>query len=225
ADTEGIAVWRVDDRARADHRLLTGDPSAAQNAGFVFDHPLEVPGLSWTFHAARDAQYLVAHGSVVAWMVLVGGLLLDSLLGTFLLILTGRTAQIESIVSERTRQLSQTTGALAQELRQRELAEHALRASENQLRSVTESAHDAIIIADADGRILRWNQAAERCFGYSEAEALARPVVMLIPERLRGAHDAGLANLRAGGVPKLIDRTVEVRGLRKDGTEIPTEVS
>ena len=113
-------------------------------------------------HAARDGQYLVAHQSLTAWIVLIGGLLLVSLLGTFLLILTGRTARIELLVAERTRRLSQTKDALEQELHDREQAEHALRASENQFRSVSESANDAIIIADPDGRILRWNQAAER---------------------------------------------------------------
>ncbi len=225
ADVDGLGLWIENDRAPAGSRLLTGDPSAAENAGFLYQHSLEVPGLSWTVHAARDGRYLVAQRSLNAWIVLIGGLLLDSLLGTFLLILTGRTTRIESLVSERTHQLSQTMDALEQELHDRKLAEHALRSSENQFRSVTESANDAIIIADPHGRILRWNQAAERCFGYSEEEALGQCVAMLIPDRLRAAHEAGLASLRAGGVPRLIDRTLEVRGLRKDGSEIPLEIS
>ena len=224
-DVKGIALWLENDRAPDGKRRLAGHSRGAGSGGFAFSHALAVPGLAWTVHAARDGQSLVAQRSPSAWFVLLGGLLLDSLLGTFLLILTGRTARIESLVSERTQQLSQTMDALEQELRERELAEQALRSSENQFRSVTESANEAIVIAGADGRILRWNQAAQHCFGYSEAEALGEPVGLLIPERLRAAHEAGVERLRRGGVPQLIDRTLEMPGLRKDGSEVPLEIS
>src|SRR5205814_9104089 len=52
-----------------------------------------------------------------------------------------------------------------------------------------------------------------------------RPVGMLTPERLRGAYGAGLERLRAGGVVRLVDRTLELLGLRKNDTEIPLEIS
>jgi PAS domain S-box-containing protein len=224
-DPTAIALWVESDRAPQDHRLLTGQPSDPGSGGFAFGRALAVPGLSWTLHAVRSADSLVAHRSPSEWFVLLGGLLLDSLLGTFLLILTGRAARVESLVAERTQQLSRTTEALEQELRERELAEQALRASENQFRSVTESANDAIIIADLEGRILRWNEAAHRYFGYREEEALGQPVAMLIPPRLRGAHETAVARLRAGGLPRLIDRTLEVQGLHKNGTEVPLEIS
>src|SRR5262249_49389957 len=68
-------------------------------------------------------------------------------------------------------------------------------------------------------------QAAQRDFGYAEAEALGRPVGMLIPELMRGEHESALAHLRAGGVPRLIDRPLVVRGLRKNGSEMPVEIS
>src|SRR5262249_7941751 len=149
---EGMALWLVDNRAPSGDRALTGDPAAARGAGFVVARSLQVPGIAWTVYAARDRQYLVAHGSLSAWIVLIGGLVLDSLLGTFLLILTGRTARIESIVSERTHQLSQTTDALEQEFHDREVAEHALRSSENQLRSVTDELQRAKEAAEAGNR-------------------------------------------------------------------------
>ncbi len=225
ADLEGVVLRIEDDRAPAEARLLWGTPGGADPDEFAYHRSLESAGLRWSLHVERDTRYLVAHRSLSSWFVLLGGLLLDSLLGTFLLMMTGRTARIESLVSERTQQLSLAMDALEQELLDGELVQHALRSSENQLRSVTESANDAIIIANADGRILRWNFAAERCFGYSEQEAIGVSVSMLVPERLRGAHEAGMARLRAGEVPGLVDRTLEVRGLRKDAAEMPLEIS
>jgi len=50
---------------------------------------------------------------------------------------------------------------------------------------------DAIIAADASGAIKLWNPGAERMFGYAEAEALGRPLDLIIPERLRKRHSDG----------------------------------
>lgn len=101
----------------------------------------------------------------------------------------------------------------------------ALRESEMKYRSVAQSANDAIISADQDGRIIAWNTGARRIFGYDEDEVLGRPLTLLMPERFRGDHERGLARVRASGKPKLIGKTTELAGVRKDGTEFPLELS
>jgi PAS domain S-box-containing protein len=108
---------------------------------------------------------------------------------------------------------------------ERARAEAALRESELRLRNLTESANDAIVTADADGRIISWNRCAERIFGYTPEEALGQPLTLIIPERFRPAHDEGMARARAGGERRVIGRTVELAGLRKDGAEFPIELS
>jgi PAS domain S-box-containing protein len=114
---------------------------------------------------------------------------------------------------------------------ERKNAEEKLAESERRFRAVTESANDAIITGAGAGAgagagdIVGWNTAAERLFGYSEAEIIGQPLTVLMPERFRNLHSAGLARVVAGGTPHIIGKTVELAGLRKDGSEFPLEIS
>jgi diguanylate cyclase (GGDEF)-like protein/PAS domain S-box-containing protein len=105
--------------------------------------------------------------------------------------------------------------------------ELALRDSETRFRSVAESATDAIVAADQAGAMVSWNRGAERIFGYTEPEVVGKSLSMLMPERFRAMHDAGIQRVVDGGVAasRLIGNTVEVMGLRKDGREFPLELS
>ena len=88
--------------------------------------------------------------------------------------------------------------------------------------------HDAVVVADADtGRIVLWNPAAEALFGYSAAEALGLPIEVLIPERLKAQHRAGLAQYCATGHGAAIDSQVplELPAVRKTGEEVAIELS
>jgi PAS domain S-box-containing protein len=104
-------------------------------------------------------------------------------------------------------------------------SEEKLAESELHFRAVTESAHDAIVTAAPTGNIVGWNAAAERLFGYTEAEIVGQSITMLMPEQFRNPHRQGLARMLADGVPHIIGKTVEVEGLRKDGSEFPLEIS
>jgi PAS domain S-box-containing protein len=107
----------------------------------------------------------------------------------------------------------------------RRRAEEALRASEQRFRAVTDAAVDAIVSADGHGRLLSWNRGAERMFGWRAEEVLGRPLTVIIPERLRGLHEEGIARVRQTGRSKLAGSVVELVGLRRDGTEFPVELS
>ena len=93
------------------------------------------------------------------------------------------------------------------------------------LRAITDSINDAIVSIDADGRILSWNPAAESMFQYSAAEAIGQAITVIIPERFRSAHEQGLARVVAGGPQHVIGKTAELAAVRKDGTEVPIELS
>jgi PAS domain S-box-containing protein len=93
------------------------------------------------------------------------------------------------------------------------------------LKAVFGSTSDAIVAADAKGRVISWNPAAERIFGYSEEEILGQPLTRLMPEHLRTAHEAGLARVARTGESRIIGQTVKVTGLHKDGREFPIELS
>lgn len=103
----------------------------------------------------------------------------------------------------------------------------SLKNSEKRFRSVAESASDAIISFDEHGRIFFWNHAAEKLFGYMAADITGKRVSTIIPKRYRGAYKRWTNQLipESNTKPHLIGQTLEMIGLRKDGSEFPVEVS
>ncbi|MDT7602453.1 MAG: two-component system, cell cycle sensor histidine kinase and response regulator CckA, partial [Acidobacteriota bacterium] len=114
---------------------------------------------------------------------------------------------------------------IARDVTGRKEAEAARRESEARYRIVAETATDAIVTIDEASIIQFANQAAERIFGYTQQELLGAPLTILMPEALRHAHAHGLKRYAATGERKMNWQAVEVRGLRKDGREIPLELS
>jgi len=100
-----------------------------------------------------------------------------------------------------------------------------LRASEEQIRAITATTPNAIISADSQSRIIYFNPAAQRIFGYSSSEALGQPLTLLMPERFRTGHREGFARFLSTKKGNVIGKSVELTGTRKDGTEVPLNVS
>ena len=103
--------------------------------------------------------------------------------------------------------------------------EDRLRASEEQWRSIVESAVDGIVVIDARGRIEAFNAAAERLFGYDASEVVGRNVAMLMPSPYREEHDGYLARYFSTGHAEIIGIGREVTGVRRDGTTFPLHLS
>ena len=99
------------------------------------------------------------------------------------------------------------------------------RRAEQRFRAVAETANDAIVSADRHGNIIYFNPAAERIFGYIPTETLGQPLTLLMPERFRGSYRDGLHRFVTGGEARVIGKTVELAGRRKDGSEFPLELS
>jgi PAS domain S-box-containing protein len=122
-----------------------------------------------------------------------------------------------------------TTSMLGNQLGQfvtRRLAEEEVRVNEERLRAMLEAALDAVVTMDAGGRVIGWNQAAAAVFGYHASEAIGRDMAdLIVPERLRRQHRQGLARFLEGGRPTILDRRLELSGMRRDGTEFPVELT
>jgi PAS domain S-box-containing protein len=115
---------------------------------------------------------------------------------------------------------------IARDVTDRKLAEEALRERENTLRTITASAHDAIIMIDDHGVITFWNEAAEQIFGWSSPEALGRDLhLLLAPERYHEDHARAMEHFRSSGQGGSVGRTLELSAIRKDGSEVPIELS
>lgn len=76
---------------------------------------------------------------------------------------------------------------------------------------------DAVVVCDAQGRVTVWNPAAERMFGYTEAEALGQSLDLIIPERLRKRHWEGFGQSMASGTTKYGHDVLRVPAVDKSG--------
>jgi PAS domain S-box-containing protein len=108
----------------------------------------------------------------------------------------------------------------------RRQAEAEVRANESRLRAMLEAALDGVVTMDDRGRVTGWNPAAEAIFGYTAAEATGREMAeLIVPPSLREAHRRGLARFLETGAPTILDRRLELTGMRRDGTEFPVELT
>jgi two-component system cell cycle sensor histidine kinase/response regulator CckA len=93
------------------------------------------------------------------------------------------------------------------------------------LRSFLDAALDAVVVVDDRGRIAEFNRAAERMFGRDAATVIGCPMAeLLIPPRLRDAHDSGFRGAVLNGGGRLLGRRLELPALRADGSEFPVEL-
>lgn len=87
-------------------------------------------------------------------------------------------------------------------------------------KALVQSAGDAIVAAGTDGSILLWNRAAERIFGYTEAEALGQSLNLIIPERLRLRHWEGYRRAMQTGETRYGTEILRVPAVHKDGRRL-----
>jgi PAS domain S-box-containing protein len=111
---------------------------------------------------------------------------------------------------------------LLQQLRQ---SQKSLRESTARMTAVFETAVDGFILIDARGRILLFNPACERLFGYRVAEVFQENVKMLMPQAYSAHHDEYIENYLQTGERKIIGIGREVVGRRKDGSTFPIDLS
>ncbi len=90
---------------------------------------------------------------------------------------------------------------------------------------ILEQAAEAVIYADRDGVIARWNAAAAAMFGYSAAEAIGQSLDLMIPEHLRNAHWRGFNAAMASGTLRLGGHATLTRGAHKTGQKLFVEMS
>ena len=108
----------------------------------------------------------------------------------------------------------------------RRAAEAALRAGEERLRLVVDTALDAVVTMDAGGLITGWNAQAEAIFGWPAEEAIGRSLAhTIVPEEYREAHLRGLEHFRATGEGPVLNKRIEITALGRDGNEFPVELS
>ena len=131
--------------------------------------------------------------------------------------------QLSNAMNEMAAQLDNFYATLEEQVRERtgELME-----SEERLRTLTETAGDAIICMSAPDTIYMWNKKAEEMFGYTAEEAIGRELhKLIVPDVYREKAHKGMEGFLKTGSGAVLGKTVEVKAMRRDGTEFPVELS
>jgi PAS domain S-box-containing protein len=126
-------------------------------------------------------------------------------------------SQLSTLNAELERRVEQRTAALESEIAERKRAT----AGRERLAAIVDSSDDAIISKDLNGIITAWNRGAERVFGYTSAEVIDKPLMILLPAERKGEEAAILARIQNGENVKHFE-TIRVR---KDGTHIDVSVT
>jgi PAS domain S-box-containing protein len=115
---------------------------------------------------------------------------------------------------------------LQTETENRQIAQKALTESENRLRRTVDSSQDAVVAADEAGIAIEWSHQAEKLFGFTREEVLGRPLKdLFIPKRHWDLFEKSKQNFLQSTDHSNVSKRYEIKCLKKDGTEIPAELS
>ena len=116
--------------------------------------------------------------------------------------------------------------ALKTEIEHRSRIEADIRDNEWRTRMIIESSYDAFIAINQQGEICDWNQQAQKTFGWSRQEALGAVLAdLIIPEQYRQAHAQGMQHFMETGKGAVLNKPIELVGLRRGGEEFPVELT
>jgi PAS domain S-box-containing protein len=117
-------------------------------------------------------------------------------------------------------------GLAFEDVTERKQAEEALKASEQRLRLLIDTAHDAFVLIDSAGRIIEWNPQAEFTFGWTRQETVGRELATtIIPAAYREADVLGLKRFLATGEGPVLNKQLQLSALHRNGHEFPVELT
>jgi len=140
--------------------------------GIRYAKPVEVGGRQWEIVCVTTQEFVAMHRTWYPWVVLAAILIITGILAMYFFVSIRRTARIETLIEERTRQLKE---------------------SEARIHAILDTAPNGIITISEDGIIESFNPTAEKIFGYTVSEAIGQNVETLIPELLHSKQNEFVA--------------------------------
>src|SRR5260370_6125085 len=132
---------------------------------------------------------------------------------------------VRDFVTKSTEYLDYLPEAVERVLKQVQI-ETQLAESKTRLAAIINSAMDAIVTMDQEGKIIEFNPAAEKTFGHRRTEVVGKSLAhVIIPPAVRASHCQGLAHYLFTGEGAALGKRLEVSALRADGREFPVELS
>lgn len=193
-----------------DGKEVLYDEHTTENKDFdsnpLFKKTLVVPayGRNWTFEIWSTLSFRQETSNNKPWMVLVGGVVIDSLLLGLFIFLARANRRAVQFANDMTQDYQYKTKLLS---------------------NIIDNTVDGLITIDGKGTIETFNKACEKIFGYKADEVIGENVKMLMPEPYHSEHDGYLKNYRDTGKKKIIGLGREFEGQRKNGTVFPLDVS
>jgi len=227
-------------------------PLRPQNTGHRFEHgnlglyrPIVLDGKPLgTIYLEMQLQEMydrIGLFAVISGVVLIGSLLLALVLSERMqglisapILALAKTAKIIAEQCDYTvrapreeyHEMGALTEAFNHMLTQIQVQNQTLKEGETRMRAVLNSALSAVVVMDVNGKIIDWNARAESMFGWSRGEALGQELAAtIIPQRYREAHRGGLQHFLTSGTGPALNRPMELSALRRDGSELPVELS
>jgi PAS domain S-box-containing protein len=174
-------------------------PVPLATAAYSFSHSFDFRGQRWRIESLFSPDAVAAERSVGPLTILIAGLLMTTLLAAYALSGIRRLSVVRTLVGQRTAELRQTN---------------------IKLEALIDASPYAIVCLDAERRVILWNAAAERLFGYTDEEIIGQPYPLVMPDE-REEFDIRFKRLAAGEVL----RNLASHGRHKDGTAIDTSSS
>ena len=184
--------------------VITGYAQTEQSGDYL--------GLHWGVLVRMDRSEILRPIRAILWKLGLAGAAVFVPLLAFLLWSAGRLRKEWTIAQE------EAARATAAELEARESDAHT--------RLIVNTALDAVVGMDADGRITEWNPQAEAIFGWTHVEAIGRSLAeTIIPPQYREAHIRGLKHFMASGKGPVLNKRIEITALHREGHEFPVELT
>ncbi len=228
SETSLVRFWLLDETAPAARQLLGSNAGDAPSplrldaaglfeggAAFLAKRSLHVGGRHWTLAVAPTEAFLRQFREDMAWYVMLAGLLFTGLVGTSVLIVTGRELALRRTAEERAAALTEVEN----------LNERIRQEADSRFDIVVGNVGEAIIIIDGQGRIETFNKAAEQTFGYEAGEVLGKTVCLLMTESDSPRAAARLDRLLRKGASRLARHSREISAKRKNGEVFSAELT
>ena len=229
--TGEVEFYRSEGLSTVGSSVTAGDADVTRS---IATSELTIAGREWVVRCYPTAERLSEAGSWTPWGVLAAGLVITLLLAVFWVALLSRSARIQTLVEQRTAELSQVNESLQREASGRQRIETALRASEEEYRAIFESFQDVYLRLDEDGRIEVVSPSVQPQTGYEPEELIGSLAVHIFADERKGAallrelEDEGELNDRESQIKKrsgeLLDVSVNAQRVHDDGRRAGIEV-
>lgn len=217
-------IWHIEDRARFETFRMVTETTPLQRGIGLPGRVLATGKPAWMVDALTDDNFPRARRGVE--IVVRGGFAFPVLVEKRIVAVLEFFSDRPELPDQRLLDLVAPVGTQLGRVAEREAASAVMLAEVEHSRLLIESAYDAFVSIDEDGRVIGWNTAAEQTFGWAQDEAIGRSLAeMIIPHKHRDAHQAGIRRFMETGEGPILNTRLELTALRRDGEEFPVELA